>query len=213
MSNVSDLRDTIVPKSDQINAEQLLGGPLTITVTGVSRGTADQPVVVNYMDDGGRPYKPCKSMRKLLIFAWGEDGSQWVGRSMTIYNKQDVKWGGVAVGGIRISHMSHIERDIALSLTATKGKKEPYTVKRLAEPVRQTLTATENFSDAIAELRKVTDQGLEAFKTAWNGLTPAARKGIGSAFRDEQAARATEADTRRAVPSGVDAAGDDGETF
>jgi len=213
MSNVSDLRDTIVPKSDQINAEQLLGGPLTITVTGVSRGTADQPVVVNYMDDGARPYKPCKSMRKLLIFAWGEDGSQWVGRSMTLYNKQDVKWGGVAVGGIRISHMSHIERDIALSLTATKGKKEPYTVKRLAEPVRAaSAPVSDDYEAERAELRKVTDQGLEAFKAAWNALTPAARKGIGSAFRDEQAARATDADARRAVPAGVDA-GDDGETF
>lgn len=214
MSNVSDLRDTIVPKSDQINAEQLLGGPLTITVTGVSRGTADQPVVVNYMDDGGRPYKPCKSMRKLIIFAWGEDGAQWVGRSMTIYNKQDVKWGGVAVGGIRISHMSHIERDIALSLTATKGKKEPYTVKRLAEPVRAaSAPVSDDYESQRIDLMSVAaQQGLEAFKAAWNALTPAARKGIGSAFRDEQAARATEADARRAAPAGVDA-GDDGETF
>jgi hypothetical protein len=131
MSDISNLRDTIVPKSDQLNSEQLIGGDMTITVTDVRRGTDDQPVIINYANDGGRPYKPCKSMRKVLIFAWGDDGREWIGRSMTLYNNPEVKFGGVKVGGIRISHLSDIERDIALSLTATKGKKEGFIIKRL----------------------------------------------------------------------------------
>lgn len=134
MSDVSNLRDTIIPKSDQLNAEQLLAGPITVTVTAVRRSDGEQPVMINYADDNGRPYKPCKSMRKVLIFAWGDDGRDWVGKSMTLYNNPDVKFGGVKVGGIRISHLSHIERDIALSLTATKGKKEAYVIKRLETP-------------------------------------------------------------------------------
>src|SRR3546814_10205634 len=81
-NNVRDLRDTIVPKSDQLNAEQLLGGPITITVTDVKRGGGEeQPVVIHYEGEGGRPYKPCKSMRKVLVFAWGSDGGAWIGRS------------------------------------------------------------------------------------------------------------------------------------
>ncbi len=32
-ASVEDLRPTIIPKSDQLNAEQLLGGPMTVTVT------------------------------------------------------------------------------------------------------------------------------------------------------------------------------------
>src|SRR5690606_17639307 len=77
-NSVSDLRDTIVPKSDQLNAEQLLGGPITITVTDVKRGGGEeQPVVIHYEGEGGRPYKPCKSMRKVLVFAWGSDGREW----------------------------------------------------------------------------------------------------------------------------------------
>jgi len=37
MSDISNLSDTIVPKSDQLNADQLLGGSMTITVTDVRR--------------------------------------------------------------------------------------------------------------------------------------------------------------------------------
>ena len=137
MSDVSNLRDTIIPKSDQLNAEQLLSEPMTITVTGVRRGADDQPVVISYEGDDGRPYKPCKTCRKILIFAWGDDGREWVGRSMTLFNNPEIKFGGVKVGGIRISHMSHIDREIGISLTATKGKKEPVIIKKLAAPAKK----------------------------------------------------------------------------
>lgn len=131
-SDISSLSDTIIPKSDQLNADQLLGGAMTVTVTDVRRGQSDdQPVIIHYQGDEGRPYKPCKTMRKVLIFAWGDDGHAWIGRSMTLYNDPEVKFGGVKVGGIRISHMSHIDRDIGLSLTSTKGKKQSYTVHKL----------------------------------------------------------------------------------
>lgn len=127
-ATVEDLRGTIIPKSDQLNAEQLLNGDLTITVADVRMGTDDQPVVIHYDGEEGHPYKPAKTMRKLLIFAWGEDGRQWIGKSMTLYNDQAVRFGGMVVGGIRISHLSHIEREISLSLTATKGKKAQHTI-------------------------------------------------------------------------------------
>lgn len=129
--DISDLRGTIVPKSDQLNAEELLAGELTITVADVRMGSEDQPVVIHYEGDNGHPYKPGKTMRKVLIFAWGEDGRNWIGKSMTLFNDQAVRFGGVAVGGIRISHLSDIERDINISLTATKGKKAQHTIQRL----------------------------------------------------------------------------------
>ena len=165
MSDVSNLRDTIVPKSDQINSEQLLYGPLTITVTSVARGGDDQPIIVHYRNENGRPYKPCKSMRKVLIFAWGEYGNQWVGRSMTLFNDLAVKWAGVAVGGIRISHMTHIDREISLQLTATRGKKEPFIIKMLTPP---TDDRVEKFR---AALTKKAGEGLAAIVDAW-GKTP-----------------------------------------
>lgn len=130
--DVSDLRSTIVPKSDQLNAEQLLGGPMTITVSDVRVGSSDeQPISVHYQGENGRPFKPCKTMRKVLIFAWGPDGRDWVGRSMTLYNDPQVRFGGAEVGGIRISHLTDIDRDIEVSLTATKGKKALHRIRLL----------------------------------------------------------------------------------
>jgi hypothetical protein len=135
-ATIEDLRPTIIPKSDQLNAEQLLGGPMTVTVTDVKLGkTEEQPVVVHYANEGGRPFKPCKTMRKLLIHAWGADGRAWLGRSMTLYNDPEVKFGGEDVGGIRISHMSDIERDVRVSLTSTRGKKAKYEVRRLSSAI------------------------------------------------------------------------------
>jgi hypothetical protein len=70
-------------------------------------------------------------MRKVLILGWGPDGREWAGQSMTLYNDPLVKFGGAEVGGIRISHMTGIDRDIQVSLTATKGKKALHTIRRL----------------------------------------------------------------------------------
>jgi len=130
--DVSNLRPTIIPKSDQLNADQLVGGPMTVTITEV-RVTAsdDQPVIIHYQGENGRPYKPCKTMRKVLIFAWGEDGRQWAGRSMTLYNDPSVRFGNAEVGGIRISHMTDIEQPVRVSLAATKGKKALHTIEPL----------------------------------------------------------------------------------
>jgi hypothetical protein len=110
-------------------------------------------------------------MRKVLIFAWGEDGSQWQGRMLTLYNKRDVKWGGVEVGGIRISHMSHVPADVKLSLAVTRGKKEPIIIKRL--------DASDPLVAARAELDTAARKGMDALKEAWAGLPAATRTAIG----------------------------------
>jgi len=149
-NDVSDLRSTIIPKSDQLNSEQLIAGPITVTVTDVRIGSADQPISVHYEGENGRPYKPCKTMRKVLIFAWGPDGREWVGKSMTLYNDPQVKFGGDEVGGIRISHMTDIDRDIQLSLTATRGKKALHTIRKLLSPLAGMLVDIENSPDAAA---------------------------------------------------------------
>lgn len=130
-----NMADTVAPKSDQMNADDLIAGPRTITITEVKQnpgGGKEQPVNVFFEGDGGKPFRPCLSMRRVMIAAWGIDATQYVGRSMRLYRDPDVLWGGMKVGGIRISHMSHIDRDLTMALTETKKTRKPYTVKVLA---------------------------------------------------------------------------------
>jgi hypothetical protein len=146
--DVSNLRPTIIPKSDQLNADQLVGGEMIITVSEVRTSSSDdQPVSVHYIGDNGRPFKPCKTMRKVLIFAWGEDGRVWSGRSMQLYHDASVKFGGAEVGGIRIRSMTDIQGEIRVNLAATKGKKSLHTIAPL------TLVTLDEVMQAISEAK------------------------------------------------------------
>lgn len=196
MSNrdVSSLKDTIIPKSDQLNAEQLIGGSMTITVTDVRRGDGDQPVSIHYANDQGRPFKPCKTMRKILIFAWGDDGRTWAGKSMTIFCDPEVKFGGVKVGGIRISHLTHIERDMAVSLNTTKGKKGEFVIKKLP-PIRS--------KDALIDLLRIAAmEGSQTLIRVWQKLPSEERQSLGNACPAEIKQAAVDVDA--AVPNNID---------
>jgi len=129
---MSNMLSTVIPKSDQLNSDDLIGGQSkTVKVTKVEIVNGDQPVAIHYEGDNGKPYKACKSMRRVLIHCWGGDAAQYVGRSMTLYCDPDVKFGGLAVGGIRISHLSHIRKEMTVMLTATRANRKPFTVKPL----------------------------------------------------------------------------------
>lgn len=133
----TDLSDTIVPKSDQMNADDLVSGPRTFTITEVRKtgsGTDDQPVSI-YLEEfpRSRPFKPSKSMRRVMVVAWGPDAAAYVGRRLTLYRDPEIMFGKDKVGGIRISHLSHIRGRLEIALTKTRGKREPYFVDRLAD--------------------------------------------------------------------------------
>jgi len=132
--SISDLTKTIKPKSDQLNADDFIAGPMTVTVQSVSLSNQeDQPVNI-YLGGGLQPFKPCLSMRRLLITAWGKDGNEWLGRSMTLYNDPSVTWAGQKVGGIRISHLSHIDEPIYKAITISRGKRKLCKVDPLVIP-------------------------------------------------------------------------------
>jgi hypothetical protein len=129
---MNDMLATIIPKSDQLNADDLIGRNLTIKVERVTiaPGT-EQPVSIHFAGDGGKPYRPCKSMCRVLVQTWGPDANAYIGRGMTLYRDAAVTWGGMAVGGIRISHLTDIDSSITMALTATKQSRKPFTVKPL----------------------------------------------------------------------------------
>lgn len=130
---MGDMSAVIVPKSDQINADDLLSGPMTITITGVKVSSGQEQPVSMFFDGSTKAYRPCKSMARVLVSAWGADSSKYVGRSLTLYCDPKVKWGGMEVGGIRISHMSDIDSPLTLALTMTRANKKPFTVRPMSK--------------------------------------------------------------------------------
>ena len=183
-----DLTQTTRPKSDQLNADDLIGKTMTIKVTNVSlcAGT-EQPIAINFEGDECKPYKPCKSMRRVLIAVWGSDGAAYAGQRMTIYRDDKVQFGGQSVGGIRISHMSGLTEPRTLALTETRAKRKPFVVKPLEpEPVPAKKDMT---PDALAAAAN----GTESLKAFWNGLDKGQRAAL-AAIKDQLKAKAEEAD-------------------
>ena len=139
---MNDMRQAIVPKSDQLNANDLIGGrTITIKISGVTFSTGSQPVSVHYEGDGGKPWKPCKNMCRAMIIMWDDDDKKYVGRFLRLYRDPDVAYGGLKTGGIRISHASHIDGRITMVLNEKRGVYKPFTVNPLRSPAEAPLGA------------------------------------------------------------------------
>lgn len=128
-----DLTNAIVPKSDQINSDDLITGPRVFTVADVREGSSEQPVNIHLAESPGKPFRPSKTVLRILVTAWGKESSAYIGRRMELYRDPKVKWGGQEVGGIRVSALSHIDKPMKLALTETRGKKETHHIKPLKD--------------------------------------------------------------------------------
>lgn len=182
-----DIAPAAQPRSDQVNADDLISGPVTVTITEVRKGSSEQPVEIVTAEFGpGRPYRPGKSMLRVLIAAWGRESSTFVGRRLVLYRDPEITFGKDRVGGIRISAMSHIDTRMTLSLTVTRGRRAPFTVDPLPDaPALPPITDDDalDFARAIseaatvAELNKISaelktrDLGTHRtqLQTAWTG--------------------------------------------
>jgi hypothetical protein len=142
MNDDNDLSSTVIAKSDQLNADDLIE-PITITITRVDKvSSKDQPV--NIHSEGRQPFKPCLTMRRMLIAAWGKYKDQWVGQSMVVYCDPEVLWAGKAQGGIRVSHVTGIDKPISKMLAVTRGRKAVFTLLPLKQEGIKTLTDTDH---------------------------------------------------------------------
>jgi hypothetical protein len=188
-----DLRPTIIAKSDQLNADDLIGGPMTITITDVRLlDAADQPVAVHWEGGDGRPYKPCKSMRRVMAKVWGEDGKAFIGQRMTVYRDDKVRFGSDAVGGVRISHMSGIDREATMALMVTRGKRAPFTVKPL--PSVKGGASTIDLRPILIAGRAAAARGSAELTAWWTGLGREEKVAAKPTLDAELKAAATKAD-------------------
>ena len=156
-----DLTRMIAPKSDQKNADDFIAGPMTFTITAeIEYDSEQQPAGLVLDGDTAHPYKPCKSMGRVLTAAWGKES--YVGRRLTLFTDPTVKFGGQETGGIRISHMSDIPKTLKLNLTVKKGTKAPFIVAPLVEAARperapQPLPRAQGTEPTAADVTACTD--------------------------------------------------------
>jgi hypothetical protein len=127
------MKVTIEKKTDQLNYEDFLGGVTRIvTVAGVKAGTKEQQYDIAIEDDH-RVWRPAVTVLKILVAAWGDDATEWVGRRAELYGDPTITFGKDRVGGIRVSRVSHIDKAVSANLTVTRGKRMTHTVDPLPD--------------------------------------------------------------------------------
>jgi hypothetical protein len=136
---MSTLAEALAPRSDQLNADDLIAGPrvLKITKARISKEDRATKIVLNFEGDNGKPWKPCKTMGRAMVMAWAITAEeQFVGKSVRVYRDPTVRFGDQGeVGGIRISHMSHIDKPVNVKLTVSQSKKGMFTFHPLVTDV------------------------------------------------------------------------------
>src|SRR5699024_2941505 len=150
-----DISNTIEPDSTQLNADDLIGKDVTITVREVSKGNADQPVNIHSHEYPDRAYRPSKSMRRVIVAAWGPDASQYSGRELTLFRNPDIMFGREKVGGIEIRSMSHLDNPLEVPLTVSRGKRRKFIVQPLQQPAtdwQALITGANGDQDVLRDL-------------------------------------------------------------
>lgn len=174
MTEELDISDTTQAKSAQLTSDDLLGGPKTIKITKVSRVEESKSLIINYDGENGKPFFPCKTVRRIMQHIWTKNAATWIGKEMTLFRDPDVIWAGQQVGGVRVSHMSHMDSPVTISLTMNSKSKKPFTVKPLAKskaapaPVEPTAVSVNPLE---IEGEKFAAQGISAYKNWLAGLS------------------------------------------
>jgi len=174
-----DISDTLAPDSTQLDAVDLLGGPRIFTVKSVSRLGGDQPVAIELVEFD-RPWKPGKSMRRVIAAAWGTDASIYPGRRVELYCNPDVSFGKDKVGGTRIKRISHIDKPLSVPLLVSRGKSAVYKVDPLPDDAPTSAPAPTE--PTVEQVAKCADP--DTLRDMWNASGPERRAQIEARVRE-----------------------------
>jgi hypothetical protein len=191
--SIIDFSDTIIAKSDQLNAADIADS-MTIKITDAKKlQDPDQPVHIFYEGGGKKPWKPCKTMRRVIAKVWGSK-VDLKDRLITVVCDPKVTWGGAEVGGIRITHMSHIDGKKTLPVRVSRHKVEKYVVLPITGVVDTKPSQEDVDADAVVEAGDLAaSQGVEAFKE-WAQSLEEAEKTVASKHKVKWIATAKEVD-------------------
>lgn len=145
----ADLAASVTAKSDQLNADDLIGGPLTGRIVHISKGSPEQPVSI-HLSSWRQPWKPCKTERRVMSGLWGGDPSVWIGKTIRLIRDPDVIFGKERVGGIRIEGASGIDHVVTQNLNAARGKKAPRSVVPIVGEAKPLHPNVQRLVDSLA---------------------------------------------------------------
>jgi hypothetical protein len=121
----------------------------------------EQPVSIK-LAGSDKVFRPCKTVSRILVAAWGADANAYRGRSIELYTDPGVTWGGMKVGGIRVSRVSDLSAPLVIALQEKKGSRKMTTVQPLkVERAPDELTAE------AAEHSLRTAATLDDLKAVW----------------------------------------------
>lgn len=162
-----DISETTQPKSDQQQYDDFIDGSTrTVTVSGVTKGSPEQPINIELEEYPGRPFRPNKTMRRLLLVAWGKESSEYIGRKLTLVGNPNVMWGGKAVGGVEIAALSHIPEPLTVALTTTRGRRAPFTVQPLTAAPAPKDTSGRDWLTELATAAQIDKNAVASLGTA-----------------------------------------------
>jgi len=191
MAEETDISGAAKARTDQLNADDLrfIDGMIVkiVRVRYLGEGK-EQPLHLHLQGFDGRPYKPCKTMIRMLLVGWGKNGQRYVGRYLRLYRDPDVSFGDQGkVGGIRISHCSDLGGPVIEKQTVQRGVKAPFRI----DPLTPEMIAAAGFGeDSLALLRAAC---AAALKRGWT------RDQISGVLGAPSAAAVPEADRPRIV--------------
>jgi hypothetical protein len=133
VSNAQALQQALAPKSDQLNADDLIATNKTIVISGVNINLgSEQKIIINYHGDNGKPWKPSKGMGRVLTEILGGDPDQWTGQTVELFRNKEIRFGKEKCGGIQICGMSAVHNVTTLLITTSKGKKSSITINPIS---------------------------------------------------------------------------------
>lgn len=163
-----DVTKALEPRSDQLNADDALAGPITIHVTGGGI-SSEGGLIITTAEYPQRPWHVSKGMGRFIAAIWGPESDKWIGGALTLYRDPEVKYAGQAVGGLRIAAMTGLDKPFTGPLRLTRGKSTPFTI----QPLTDTDTASQ-LTDA--QISECTD--LEQLRAMWSNASTVQRERI-----------------------------------
>lgn len=171
------LQRLVEANSDQINAADIMGEPITATIEGYKIKPGDKQVIELKLSGQDKPWRPCLTIRRILVNVWGHY-TDWPGHALTLYCDQSVVYGGEKVGGIRVSHMDGISEAKHIMIKKNKKSYMEYVV----QPLTLNTAPAWDYETIMHALGDCAD--AETFIT----LKTAARTVYKSATKEQQAA-------------------------